>query len=340
MKDKHKYPKVSIIIINAYLTRWLNMLLKSIEKNTKYPNYEIIIVDCCSNVQELQRLMKLYSYLPLKIVYLNKDVGPAMQHNIGAFKSSKDSKYLVFLDNDVRVFPMWLTELVKRLEEDESIGVAQPLILTHEGIYCGFKIGFGGFPRPIPYKRHTSHSQAINEIFYAQGAAFITRSDLFLKVGMFDGDYFLWYDEVDYCWRVRLAGYRITFSTKSYVIHYGGGTTGKQNPKLWYYLIRNIILTIFKNYELIYAIVAFSFTLIEAMVSYIGYALLVLRDYRKALYVVRGIVRGIRDLKKAFSKKSTIKSIKVISSRNLIKHIDKIMDCELILPLIKFMIRR
>ena len=87
------------------------------------------------------------------------------------------------------------------------------------------------------------------EIFWASGAAFFMRADLFGKIGGFDGDYFAHMEEIDLCWRLKRAGYKIMVQPKSVVYHVGGGTLNYGSPRKTFLNFRNGYSTLVKNVE-------------------------------------------------------------------------------------------
>lgn len=84
------------------------------------------------------------------------------------------------------------------------------------------------------------------EVSYAMGAALLTRTNLFFRLGMFDEEYFFWFDDVDYGLRVWSAGYRNVCVLECSVYHIGSATFGRANPKLRYYFSRNLLLLLVK----------------------------------------------------------------------------------------------
>jgi GT2 family glycosyltransferase len=160
---------------------------------------------------------------------------------------------VVFLNNDTVVDSEWLIEAIKILEKDNSIGAAQPkllLIRNHKiidsvGDFID-KYGFS-FMKGCG-KKDVGQYDNVEEIFSARGACLITRKSLFRKVGGFDSDFFLSYEDIDYCWRVRLLGYKIILVPFSIVYHIGAATKFVKKI-LIFHSIKNRFLLIIKNYS-------------------------------------------------------------------------------------------
>jgi len=83
-------------------------------------------------------------------------------------------------------------------------------------------------------------------MFWASGAAFVIRSDVFHSLGGFDEDYFAHQEEIDLAWRLQLNDYRIVCCPDSVVYHVGGGTLNYNSPKKIYLNFRNNLITLFK----------------------------------------------------------------------------------------------
>ena len=85
------------------------------------------------------------------------------------------------------------------------------------------------------------------EIFWACGACFFIRNNIFKKFGGFDDVYWAHFEEIDLCWRLQNHGFKIRFNAKSIVYHANGGTLNHNNPNKTYLNYRNMLFTITKN---------------------------------------------------------------------------------------------
>lgn len=243
-------PKVSVVIINAKGIKLLNDCLKYLLR-TNYPNFEVIVVDCLTD--GIEEFIK-NNYPSVKVVHFEHDIGASESHNLGVKFSDPQSKYVAFLDNDTKVDPEWLSELIRVLERDESIGAAQSMLLladqTDKIDGAGDFVDIYGRPqrprgRLQPYYNQFS---TIENIFSPRGAAMIVRKDVYDKVGGFDRDFFIFYDDVDFGWRVWLAGFRVVLIPKSKVYHWSGATT-KASHFAEFHLFKNKYSMIIKNFE-------------------------------------------------------------------------------------------
>ncbi|MEM2928921.1 MAG: glycosyltransferase family 2 protein [Nitrososphaerota archaeon] len=246
-------PSVSIIVLNYNGKNFLDECLTSIF-NTKYENFEIILVDNGSIDGSVEYVKEKFGKEEkLKILALNQNMGFAQGNNEG-FKIAK-GEYVVFLNNDVRVKENWLKELIKIMEENSNIGAAQPKILLDDGIHidaAGCFIDYMGrvYQRGV-FEEDKGQYNSIDEIFYAKGAAIIIRRKVLEEVDIFDPSYFIYYDETDLCWRIWLKGYKVVYIPSSIIYHKGGATMGKKrSPEAMFHARKNHIATLIKNYEM------------------------------------------------------------------------------------------
>jgi len=215
-------PLVSIIIVNYCGLDLLSKCLKSIT-TTSYDNFETILVDNNSTDDSVNFTQKNFS--DVQIIKLNKNYGFATPNNIGA-KVAK-GKYLVFLNNDTTITSSWLSELVKVMESDKKIVIAQSLLKHEDGTIdsSGDFIDTTGrafSSRKIP--------KTVSNILSARGACMITRKDAFLDMGGFDENYFVSFEDVELGWKAWLWGYKVVVVPNSIVYHLGGQTI-QQIPK-------------------------------------------------------------------------------------------------------------
>jgi hypothetical protein len=249
------FPKVAVVILNyngrAYLERFLPSLLK-----TTYPNLEIIIADNASTDDSIEFLEEQYSQL--RLIELPENYGYAGGYN-AALQQVQGVEYYVLLNSDIEVMPDWIEPLIQIMEKDRSIAAAQPKILSYElkntFEYAG---AAGGWLDTLGYPfcrgrifDHTEKDEGqynnTQEIFWATGAALFIRAELFHRIGGFDADFFAHAEEIDLCWRLKRAGYKVVVRPQSVVYHVGGGTLSYNTPRKTYLNFRNTLFTLYKN---------------------------------------------------------------------------------------------
>lgn len=218
------YPLVSIIILNYNGKRWLNQCLPTIKKIT-YKPLEVIIVNNGSTDDSGDFVKKKYP--EFKLIELQPNKGFAGANNVGV-KAAR-GKYVLIINNDTKVPADFLTPLVRRMEQDKTIGVIQPKIRSLRKKHlldaaCSFYTSTG-FQYHYGYYQSQNKRQYNKEqfVYSAKGACLFTRRADYLKLGGFDEDFVCYVEESDYCHRVWLSGKKIIYLPESYIYHWGGG---------------------------------------------------------------------------------------------------------------------
>ncbi|WFO75982.1 glycosyltransferase family 2 protein [Desulfurococcaceae archaeon MEX13E-LK6-19] len=322
--------KVSVIILTynsvSKLGKLFDKVLSSIFMQD-YPNLEVIVVDNNSNDGTFEYVKKKYSSkYNLKVLRLKKNYGWGGGNNRGALLA-KYSDFLLFVNDDAILGPNCVSKLVKVLNEHPNLAAVQPLIIEGNGnIICGLDMGFSGFSSIVSHIR----SYPLSEAFYVSGAVFLTRTDVFFRSGMFDEDLFVYHDDTDYCWRLRLIGYKVACIADVYAYHFGSVTWGSGSPLQVYYIIRNNFLVIAKNSSLKWLIPRITLSLIVSIMFVFRF----LYNKNKACLVaaIKGIIDGLRELKIGIMKRAYIRKIRKISDEEVNKALNKRVDVNLLLP--------
>ena len=325
MNNLFNSPFASIIILNYNGKKFLDECLISIF-NTKYENFEVILIDNGSSDGSVEYVKEKFGEKEkLKILALNRNMGFAKGNNEG-FKIAK-GEYIIFLNNDVRVEENWLKELIKVMERKPDIGAAQPKILLDDGIHidaAGCFIDYMGrvYQRGV-FEKDKGQYNSIDEVFYAKGAAIIVRRKALEEVGIFDPDYFLYYEETDLCWRIWLKGYKVAYIPNSIIYHKGGATVGKKrSPEAIFHARKNHIATLIKNYEL-RNLIKYLTPLIIRMLMY-TIRLFLKRNLKIGRAYIRAIFWNIVNLKKILKKRAYVQ-----------KYIRKVSDKEVMSKMLK-----
>jgi GT2 family glycosyltransferase len=321
MRDR---PKVAIIVLNYNSLKKLGERALHFIKNiasTNYPNFEIIVIDNGSIDgsdkligDELRRLGRGI------IIEVGKNLGHAGGCNLGFELGSRDAKYISFLDNDIEVEPEWLDKIIDVLEADERIAAAQPAILqlfnrNHVDSLGGMIDRLGWTYDLFSNSNFPDNLEKPFEVFWAKSATLIVRSDVFRVIKGFDEDYFIYYDEVDLCWRIRLLGYKVVTVPTARIYHLGGGTMGGANFRSIYMSRKNHLAMLLKNYSFLNAIF-YSIVLVLIYLSAI-----VKEPFRGrkivSLAVLAALVWNIRNLRETLHKRAYIQSIRKIPDKQI-----------------------
>lgn len=247
-------PHVSIVILNWNGRNYLQQFLPSVLATT-YTNKEVVVIDNASTDDSVQYLQQQWP--AVRIVQNNQNYGFAQGYNEGLKHIQAD--YYVLLNSDVEVSPGWLDPMVRLLESDASIAACQPKILQYDNRelfeYAGAAGGWLDY-LGYPFARgrvfdvcEKDEGQYDTEvpIFWASGAAMFVRANLYHALGGLDEYFFAHQEEIDFCWRLQLAGYKVYACPKAIVYHVGGGTLPKGNARKVYLNFRNNLMMMAKN---------------------------------------------------------------------------------------------
>ena len=254
--ENNTMPKVSIVMAHFKKPEAADQALASVFK-TIYPDFEVILVDNASNDGTAEFLQKKYPSLKVAKNDANRGSGGAW--NTGFHLINPASKYVVFVDCDVIFDPNWLSEMVKVAEINPEIGGCQPKILSFwdpsmfeyngsAGMWMdvyGYALNRGRIFYHV--EKDVGQYNLPCETFFIGGSVLLARSDILKKTGLFDESFFIYHEELDLAWRIRLNGYKLFCVPSSIVWHKGGG---KRDKTTMFYKYKNNIYMMIKNYSL------------------------------------------------------------------------------------------
>lgn len=247
-------PKVAIVILNWNGRHYLQQFLPSVLATT-YQNTDVIVADNASTDDSIQFLQQ--NYPTVKIILLQQNFGYAKGYNEALKQVHAD--YYMLLNSDVEVQPSWIEPMVALLENNKTIAACQPKLLSYANKkmfeYAGAAGGWiDRFGYPFAKGRifdiceeDKGQYDQQEAIFWASGAALFIRASAFRECNGFDEYFFAHQEEIDLCWRVQLAGYKIFSCPQAVVYHVGGGTLPKGNSRKTFLNFRNNHITLYKN---------------------------------------------------------------------------------------------
>jgi GT2 family glycosyltransferase len=262
-----------------------------------YKNYKIIVVDNGSteSIQVLKQDFKNVIYLDI-----NDNLGFSGANNLGiqkALEMGADAVWL--LNNDTTVSPDSLNIMLSRLYSNEVIGVVCPKIYYYDEPdmlwfaggeiiwHKGITVHNGQFK-----KSEEIGNDQDRQVNFATGCSLLIKVDVIKKVGFLSEEYFLYYEDTDYCCKVLKAGFQIYYCSKSIIWHKVSRSTTKSSIKD-YYITRNNLYFMFKNSPKKYILI-FLLYFIKRNIRYIYLYLNSKKDtneHQKA----RAIIRAIKD---------------------------------------------
>lgn len=239
---------VSIITVNYNGLSDTCEMIESLRTYETCP-YELIVVDNGSRVDEAAVLREKYP--DITVIRSNVNLGFAGGNNLGVRQA--EGEFLFFLNNDTYIDRPVLGSLTARLSENVKNGVVSPKIkfsFSGEIQFAGYTplsritlrndlIGFG--------EEDKGQYESARRSPFAHGAAMMVRREAIEKAGEMPEIYFLYYEELDWCERIREAGYEIWYEPAATVYHKESRSTGRESPLKTYYMSRNRLLYARRN---------------------------------------------------------------------------------------------
>ncbi len=246
--------EVSVVILNWNGRDWLRKFLPSVLA-TNYPNTRIIVGDNASTDDSIRFLQE--NYPSIEIIQNETNEGFSKGYN--SILKHVTSDYYVLLNSDIEVTPNWLNPIVELMESSAGIAVCQPKILSHaQKEYFEYAGAAGGWLDALGYPfargrvfatldEDKGQYDTVQDCFWASGAAMCVRASVYHALGGLDEFFFAHQEEIDFCWRVQLAGYRVKVQPRSVVYHIGGGTLPQGSSRKVFLNFRNNLVMMTKN---------------------------------------------------------------------------------------------
>ena len=245
--------RTKIVILNWNGRKHLERFLPTLVENT--PEAGIVIADNGSTDDSLIFIKDRFPQI--EIITMERNFGFAEGYNRALKQVEAD--YFLLLNSDVEVPAGWIVPLIETLDTHPEVAAVSPKIRSFaEPERFEYAGAAGGFIDCLGYPfcrgrildsietDEGQHDDA-REVFWASGACMLVRSEVFRLLDGFDADFFAHMEEIDFCWRAQLAGYKIRVEPRSMVFHVGGGTLPNDNPQKIYLNFRNNLCMLFKN---------------------------------------------------------------------------------------------
>jgi GT2 family glycosyltransferase len=226
-----------------------------------YKHFKIVVIDNGSTDNSKTLLNKYQKGHPatVEVIYSPKNFGFAGGVNIGIeWALNEDYGYVALFNNDAVADIDWLKNLVKSIDH-KDIGISTGLLLREDGKTIdttGDWYSTWGLPFPRNRNDKTAKASTDGLVFGATGGASLYKTEMVKKIGLFDNDFFAYYEDVDISFRAQLAGWKIFYNSKAIAYHKQGATSNKISGFAIYQTFKNLPLLFIKNvpHELLFSI--------------------------------------------------------------------------------------
>jgi GT2 family glycosyltransferase len=226
-------PLLSIIIVNYETPDYTLQCIRSIHQNPPSCPYEILLIDNGSEDGSLDLIRGLFP--AMFCIETGQNLGFSKANNLGI--SNARGKYVLLLNSDTKILPGALDPLVEALEQYPRLAIVGPRQVDGSG---RLQLAWGKFPTLISeFLRKLTHWRlSINdrrlreyleeramespEVDWVSGSCWMARRQALIDAGMFDPDFFMYFEDLDLCQRVRERGWAIRYASETTIIHYGG----------------------------------------------------------------------------------------------------------------------
>jgi len=244
---------VAVVILNWNGISLLEQFLPTIIAHS--PQATIYVADNASTDASVSFVQA--NFPSVQIIQNKSNHGFAGGYNEALKKVTAD--IFVLVNSDVEVTPNWLEPMISTFENEPKTAILQPKILDFKNkAYFEYAGAAGGYidKYGFPFcrgrifdtiEKDLGQYDDVAEIFWASGACFFIRSEVYTTLEGFDASFFAHQEEIDLCWRAINKGYTIKYNPKSVVYHVGGATLQQGNPKKTELNFRNSLFMLTKN---------------------------------------------------------------------------------------------
>lgn len=244
----------AVVILSYNGKKWHELFLPGIVREAG-DDYEVVLVDNASTDDTLEYVQQNFPTVKTLQIAVNRGFANGYYEALRQIQA----KYYVLLSADFEVTHNWFPPLLHAMQRYEGLAACQPKIrYWREREYFEYAGAGGGFMDNLGYlfcrgrlfadleKDHRQYDDDV-ETFWASGGCLMIRADLYHQVGGLDPDLYAHMEEVDLCWRLKNAGYRIGYIGGSTVFHVGGSVISYGSPQKLYYNFRNSLILLLKN---------------------------------------------------------------------------------------------
>jgi len=264
-----------------------------------YPALEILVVDNGSDAEKYEELLQRLE--GVEVIRLESNLGFAAGNNAGAWHAlERGADYVLLINNDTTVHPRMIGMLIEVMESDAAVGVAGPIIYYMDQPdkvwFAGYRITGKlyvlrrGLRLKLPLK-------PVEEVDFVSGCGMLLRRETVEKVGMFSPEYFMYYEDLDLCLRVKQAGWKIACVTGARMWHkVSASSGGSASPMKQYHQVRSSLIFYRRYTRGVMFVVNMGLRLAHAGYSLLAYLLRGALSGSMLRHYWRGVREGVQNV--------------------------------------------
>lgn len=235
---------LDISIVNYKTRNLTEKCLKSIFSKRWGIKYQVWIVDNGSGDGSLEYLQRNFSRAAF--IKSNKNLGYAGGHNLVLM--NLDARYVLLLNSDTEVNKKTLDLMVSFMDDRREVGIASCKVLGYDNeiqpnggdlpfglslIGWLFNLELFGINKPSFHREESSYYENLHEAGWVSGSFMMVRKEVFEKIGLLNEKYFMYFEDVDFCYRARKAGFKVMINSETSIKHLSGGSSDDPKFRQW-----------------------------------------------------------------------------------------------------------
>ena len=321
--------KVTVIVLNFNGKHFLQQCLDSVSKQS-YGRVDLMVVDNASEDNSVEFVRDNFPHT--YVVRNSTNLGFAEGNNVGIrLALARGADFVLLLNNDTVLDPAAIEAMISLAASEPSAGIVGSLVRDLEDRQMNVELGLDcdiiGFPLNMIDRQI---QKDVTSPFYVSGCAMMVKREVFQRIGLLDSSYFMFAEDLDFCWRARLAGYAVYATRSSIVYHKSGGTTPggalrgrthQTTQRRMYLSRRNTLKTLLKNYgfqSLLFTLpLSVLFELVTAATA------LALRQPKISKACVEALTWNLKNMPDTVQARIQVQAMRRISDRDVLARLSK-----------------
>lgn len=237
--------RLSVITVSWNVSKLLDVALETLKADLQGIEAEVFVIDNASADDSAEMVRRKHPWV--RLIANDENLGFAKANNQAMRMAKGDFIFLLNPDTEVR--PGAIAELLKFLEEHPKAGIVAPQLINSDGsiqrscrafptfiamLYelMGLSKMFPNDPRFGAYKMLDFEHDEVREVDQPEGAALLLRREVIDQVGILDEGFFMLFEEVDWCYRIKQAGWQIWFDPAAKIVHHYGQSIKQVKAKM------------------------------------------------------------------------------------------------------------